>query len=96
MKLFVVPPGFDGVIAEEESAEESECEGEDGDIDKIVDDRVAMDSVERQLGVHGHVENVGSEYTGYHTDRSGDDTLCEEEQRATFVDSLDIEWHGEP
>ena len=56
-----MPPWFDGIIEEEESPEEGEREGEDGDIDYIVDDRVAMNSVEWQLGVHGHAENVGSE-----------------------------------
>ena len=56
-----MPPWFDGIIIEEESPDEGEREGEDGDIDYIVDDRVAMYSVERQLWVHGHTENVGSE-----------------------------------
>ena len=56
-----MPPWFDGIMAEEESPEEVEREGEDGDSDYIVDDRVAMYSVERQLGVHRHAESVGSE-----------------------------------
>ena len=61
VKLSAMPPWFDGIITEEESPEEGEREGEDGDIDYIVDDRVAMYSVERQLWVHRHAENVGSE-----------------------------------
>ena len=56
-----MPPWFDGIIIEEESPEEGEREGEDGDIDKLVDDSVAMYSVERQLWVHRHAEDVGSE-----------------------------------
>ena len=58
MDMPAIPPRFDGIVAEEESAEDGEYEGDCGDIDKILYEAVAVDSVERQPWVHGKVKYV--------------------------------------
>ena len=58
MDMPAIPPRFDGIVAEEESAEDGEYEGECGDIDEILYEAVAVDSVERQPWVHGKVKYV--------------------------------------
>lgn len=42
MKLYPMPPRFQWILAEEESAEDSEYEGEDGYVDEILHYTVAM------------------------------------------------------
>lgn len=91
-----MPPRFQWILAEEEPAENGEHKSEDGNIDEILHDTVAVNGIQWQFGVHGHVEYVCAESSCADTDYNGDNTLSEEEQWATLVNGLDIKRHGEP
>ena len=49
--LTAVPPRLDGIVAEEEPAEDGEHEGKHGNADEIHHETIAVDGVQRQCRV---------------------------------------------